>query len=68
MANKIAGYFYWLPTDRNFIASTRIPIDSPTPEPKPWLMKIPLSETEMNISLLILEKRYPCTVEKIEEK
>ena len=54
----IGGYFYWKPGLRG-PASERIPIDSGNPAPSPYLMKQPLSESEMGLSLLILEKRYP---------
>ena len=54
----VFGYFYWKPGQKG-PESERIPIDSGSPEPKPYLIKQPLSEGEMKISLLILEKRYP---------
>jgi len=59
MVSKIiAGYFYWKSGLRGPV-SERIPIDSGTPAPKPYLLKQSLNESEMNLSLLILEKRYP---------
>jgi hypothetical protein len=58
MADKPAGYFYWKPGLRGPV-SERIPIDSGTPAPAPYLMKVPLNEDQMNLSLLILEKRFP---------
>ena len=54
----VFGYFYWIPGQK-VPMSERIPIDSGSPEPKTYLMKQPLSEGEMKISILILEKRYP---------
>lgn len=54
-----AGHFYWVLTNRGTVTSQRMPIGSGTPFPKPVLKKIPLSEDEMSLSLLILEKRYP---------
>ena len=58
-----AGYFYWKPGLRGPV-SERIPIDSGTPSPYPFLMKVALSEAEMGLSLLILEKRYPLPLEE----
>ena len=54
----VFGYFYWK-QGQKYPVSERMPIDSDTPAPKPYLMKVPLSEGEMELSLLILEKRYP---------
>lgn len=54
----VFGYFYWKPGFRDPV-SERIPSGSDTPEPKAYLKKQPLSEEEMKLSLLILEKRYP---------
>lgn len=54
----VFGHFYWKP-GRKEPESERVPFDSEAPEPKLYLMKQPLSEAEMKISLLILEKRYP---------
>lgn len=56
--NKVFGYFYWKPGLRNAV-SEKIPITSDTPEPAVFIMKQPLNEAEMGLSLLILEKRYP---------
>lgn len=58
----VFGHFYWKLGFRNPV-SERIPIDSDAPEPDPYLMKQPLSEGEMKISILILEKRYPLKTE-----
>ena len=54
----IAGYFYWKPGLR-YPVSERIPVDSGSPAPNPFLMKVALSAGEMQLSLLILEKRFP---------
>lgn len=60
MADKqvVFGYFYWKAGFRDPV-SERIPVNSDTPEPKSYLLKQPLNEIEMQLSLLILEKRYP---------
>jgi hypothetical protein len=55
---KVFGYFYWKPGLR-MPTSERIPIDSGTPPPKTYLIKQPLTEGEMKLSILILEARYP---------
>lgn len=54
----VFGYFYWVKGLRCPV-SERIPIDSGTPAPKTYLMKQPLSEGEMQLSIYILEARYP---------
>lgn len=59
MADKIGGYLYWKRGFRDCLIAERLPVDSPTPEPRDWLEKIRLSEPEMGLSLPILEKRYP---------
>lgn len=56
--SDIAGYFYWKVGLKGPV-SERIPIDSGTSAPRPYLMKVALSEGEMELSLMILEKRYP---------
>lgn len=60
MAEKqiVFGHFYWLPGQKA-PTSQIIPFDSDSPEPKSYLMKQPLLENEMKLSILILEKRYP---------
>jgi len=55
---NVAGYFYWKWGLRGPV-SERIPIDSGTPAPISPFLKQLLSEGEMNLSLLVLEKRYP---------
>ena len=58
ITKTVFGHFYWKQGNR-YPVSERIPIDSGTPAPKPYLMKVPLNEGEMRLSILILEKRYP---------